>query len=132
MTSAHHPQTAVVVRSFNVSQERREGEVEATGNRLPRPPHARRGGAEQLTSLLHRGTERTARVMPVQNYSRRFKGPGHPFTRTSRVIACRQVSRVSSEVSHVVSPCRWFRFQEPSERQSAWSAEKVSIRSAKL
>jgi len=99
MTSAHHPQSRIVVRSFPESG----GRVGAIRGHIGSHPLARRGGAKQ-TFRLHLGAKRAAAIVPVNQISRALRVSRNPFTETARVIACRQVSRVSSEVSHVVSP----------------------------
>jgi hypothetical protein len=104
MTSAHHPQSRIIVRCF---QERRQGREGIRGP-IALPAIARRGGAKQTNTLsLHLSTERGRGIMPVQKFTPALMASGSQFVERGRAdIACRHVSRVSSEVSHVVSPCR--------------------------
>jgi hypothetical protein len=82
MTSAHHPQTLIVVDCGDLS---RTGRAKPLGELCFALPML---GAARREQFSRKGA---GCVMPVQNYSRRFKAPGNPFTGTARVIACRQV-----------------------------------------
>lgn len=121
--SLHHPQTAIVVRCLPAANLGGGGNVR--GPHVVSAPIARRGDTKQFTRLLHRGSERTARIMPVQNYSRRFKAPGSLVHGTARVFACRQVSRVSFEGIQVVSPVR-VAHVEQSERRDVHEAGNIT------
>lgn len=118
MTSLHQPNSLVAVCG-DLSRTGRAKPLGELGFALPMLGAARR---EQFSR------KGAGCVMPVQNYSRRFQmAPGSHFTGTARVIACRQVSRVSSEgiQSNLPFSSR-FRFRNLGEGTTACPTTDVS------